>query len=126
MCSMFFLSSFLTACSKSDTATTTITPPTAGFTIDISAPENAALLNVGGYVNHTNINIVHTSGGFVAFSALCTHEGCVVGYNSTTYQFQCPCDGGVFDISGNVLSGPAPTALPSYTVTQSGNMLTVH
>jgi len=124
---MFFYSSFLAACNKSDaTGTTSVTPPKAGFTLDLTAPQNAALLNVGGYVNHGNINVVHTSGGFVAFSALCTHDACVVGYNSTVYQFQCPCDGGIFDISGNVVSGPATVALPSYTVTQSGNNLTVN
>jgi Rieske Fe-S protein len=128
ICGTGVLGSLLAACSKSDTAATasTITPPAAGFSIDLNAPENAALLYVGGSVNHNNINIVHTTGGFVAFSALCTHQGCVVGYNSTAFQFQCPCHGGIFDIGGNVVSGPPPSALPSYTVTQSGSMLSVH
>jgi len=43
---------------------------------------------------------------YAAFSARCTHRGCVLGYDSTTTVFTCPCHGGQFDIMGNVTKGP--------------------
>jgi thiosulfate dehydrogenase [quinone] large subunit len=62
--------------------------------------------------------IVHPSGStFVAFSAVCTHAGCPVQYDSASVQFVCPCHGGAYDArTGQVLQGPPPTPLPSIPV----------
>lgn len=121
VCGMSFLSTFIAACNKSDNTA----QPAAGFTLDLTAAENAALQGVGGSVNKNNINIVHTASGYVAVSAVCTHQGCTVGYLASSSQFRCPCHGGMFDINGNVLSGPPPSALKKYTVTQNGNILSI-
>ncbi|MEK6697511.1 MAG: ubiquinol-cytochrome c reductase iron-sulfur subunit [Nitrospirota bacterium] len=49
--------------------------------------------------------------GFVAFSRVCTHLGCLVDYNKRKQLFLCPCHAGVFDLEGNVVSGPPPKSM---------------
>ena len=45
-------------------------------------------------------------------SAVCTHAGCIVHWNSTAGEWNCPCHGSRFDPEGQVLSGPAVKELP--------------
>ena len=60
------------------------------------------------------------SGDFVAYSAVCTHQGCLVAYQNG--QLVCPCHGSVFDPSkgGVVVYGPAPTPLPQIPIKVQG------
>jgi thiosulfate dehydrogenase (quinone) large subunit len=52
------------------------------------------------------------SGSFVAFSAVCPHQGCIVGYSSADQKFVCPCHGSQFNgQTGAVEQGPAATGL---------------
>ena len=62
--------------------------------------------------------VVHPSGDtFVAFSAICTHNGCTVQFEPSTVEFFCPCHGGIFDgRTGQVLQGPPPAPLASIAV----------
>lgn len=55
-------------------------------------------------------------GGFLALSIKCTHLGCSIRWNEEQEKFICPCHSSEFDIKGNVLSPPAPTALDTYPV----------
>ena|SRR5215472_2113687 len=50
----------------------------------------------------------------LAFSAVCTHEGCTVTYRPGDSAIWCPCHDGRFDLTGRVLSGPPPKPLPKY------------
>jgi Rieske Fe-S protein len=60
-------------------------------------------------------------GEFKAFSAICTHAGCVVNSVSSG-TINCPCHGSRFSIAdGSVAGGPAPSGLPAQTVTVSGD-----
>ena len=60
-----------------------------------------------------------TAGKVVCFSAICTHQGCVV--SPAGKQFDCPCHGSEFDAAtGKVLQGPAPSPLPAVAVKVSG------
>ena len=62
---------------------------------------------------------------FRAFSAICTHLGCIVKWDAASRKILCPCHAGVFGADGQVLSGPPPRPLPSYEVIQVGNELKV-
>ncbi|MRR20463.1 Rieske (2Fe-2S) protein, partial [bacterium] len=97
------------------------------LTIDITGSEFAALATAGGYVVKNGIIIINTgSDTFAALSAICTHQGCVVAYNNSAGNVQCPCHGSVFSTSGSVITGPASTPLARYSVTTSGNILTIN
>jgi len=97
------------------------------FTIDLTNPANTALNIVGGYlVTNGVIVIKYTASQFVALSATCTHAACTVGYTASSSEIVCPCHGGTFSpATGAVLSGPPPSPLAKYTVTQVGSILTV-
>jgi nitrite reductase/ring-hydroxylating ferredoxin subunit/uncharacterized membrane protein YphA (DoxX/SURF4 family) len=60
--------------------------------------------------------------GVFAYSAVCTHEGCTVQYNSASKNLQCGCHGAVFDpeSDGNVLTGPTNKPLPKIKVAIEG------
>ncbi|MGD8415355.1 MAG: ubiquinol-cytochrome c reductase iron-sulfur subunit [Candidatus Latescibacterota bacterium] len=55
-------------------------------------------------------------GGFLALSRRCTHLGCTVPWDSAQGLFVCPCHASAFDITGKVLSPPAPRPLDLYPV----------
>lgn len=65
--------------------------------------------------------LVHLdSGDFVAYSAVCTHQGCTVAYKNG--ELACPCHGSVFDPAkgAEVVAGPAPRPLPKIPIKVSG------
>jgi cytochrome b6-f complex iron-sulfur subunit len=67
--------------------------------------------------------LIHLQNGrFVAYSAVCTHQGCLVAYQQSTGELGCPCHGSVFDPSkgGAVLYGPAPVPLPQIPIKVQG------
>ena len=66
--------------------------------------------------NKEPVILVHTpSGQFKAFSARCTHLGCVVQYRPEgTPHFECNCHGSQFDLNGKNISGPAPEPLAPF------------
>ncbi len=51
-----------------------------------------------------------------ALSAVCTHLHCTVQYENASGQIFCACHNGRFNLQGQVLSGPPPSALPVYRV----------
>jgi Rieske Fe-S protein len=66
-----------------------------------------------------------TAGQFKAFTAVCTHQGCIVAEVSDNV-IRCPCHGSAFSATdGSVKNGPASTPLASKTVSVSGDTITV-
>jgi len=64
-------------------------------------------------------------GAFAAFSAVCTHLGCVVKWVADKQEFLCPCHGGKFSTEGTVLGGPPPKPLESLPVAVQGDQVLV-
>ncbi len=65
------------------------------------------------------------SGEYQALSAVCTHLGCVVQWQAEKGEFLCPCHGGRFAPTGNVISGPPPRPLETLPVSVDGNQLRI-
>ncbi|HEU0181182.1 MAG TPA: Rieske (2Fe-2S) protein [Agromyces mariniharenae] len=62
------------------------------------------------------------AGQVVAFSAVCTHQQCVVAAAGS--EFDCPCHGSKFDAAtGDVINGPALAALSPIAVSVSGDRI---
>jgi cytochrome b6-f complex iron-sulfur subunit len=63
------------------------------------------------------------AGQIVAFTAICTHQGCTVA--PAGKEFKCPCHGSVYNAAtGAVIMGPAPAPLAAIPVkVQSGNVV---
>lgn len=62
------------------------------------------------------IILVKTEAGLRAISTTCTHLGCKSYWEPDNNRFFCPCHDGVFDINGDVVSGPPPRPLERYPV----------
>jgi cytochrome b6-f complex iron-sulfur subunit len=70
--------------------------------------------------------VVRTKGGSLhALSAVCTHLGCIVQWQSERQQFLCPCHGGQFSSEGTVLAGPPPKPLRKLPVTVANGTITI-
>ena len=71
---------------------------------DELAPGEAAILRIDG----ENVAGFRDEAGVLhAISAVCTHMGCLVGWNETDRSWDCPCHGSRFDLGGEVIHGPA-------------------
>jgi cytochrome b6-f complex iron-sulfur subunit len=68
--------------------------------------------------------VVNTTQGVKAYSAICTHLGCVVAWNDMVGVIQCPCHDGRFNpLNGAVVSGPPPAPLPPIDVSVEGDQI---
>jgi glycine/D-amino acid oxidase-like deaminating enzyme/nitrite reductase/ring-hydroxylating ferredoxin subunit len=59
------------------------------------------------------------SGEVHAVSAVCTHMGCLVGWNETDRSWDCRCHGSRFAADGTVMHGPAVAPLESVAVEEA-------
>lgn len=88
-----------------------------------SREENAESIVIAGPVDRFEPNSVTAfpagkfylvrldDGGFLALHRACTHLGCTVPWNPDEKRFVCPCHASKFDVTGDVLSAPAPRPL---------------
>lgn len=80
------------------------------------SPGQSKMVRLGGQA----VIVVRLRSGFVAYSAVCTHLGCLVKWDAAKNEFLCPCHAAVFDASGQVVSGPPPSPLPQMAVKEVG------
>jgi cytochrome b6-f complex iron-sulfur subunit len=64
-------------------------------------------------------------GGLVAFSAVCTHLGCIVQWEKDKQDFLCPCHAGHYSVDGAVTAGPPPKPLKKLPFIVGGGNITV-
>jgi len=69
-----------------------------------------------------DILIRESDGSLKAFSAVCTHAGCTVGYEGGVII--CPCHGGEYSAeTGEVIAGPPPSGLAPKKVLEAGGQI---
>src|SRR6478752_2492060 len=61
--------------------------------------------------------LVNVDGKVTTFLAVCTHEGCPLGWNAQQHLIRCPCHGSAYDTAGRVVSGPPPAPLTELKAT---------
>lgn len=67
-------------------------------------------------VKEQPIILLNVEGRIRAFSGICTHESCELGWNQRQQLIRCPCHGSGFTPDGKVKMGPATRALPEFAV----------
>lgn len=112
------------------TGKTTTCSGTNGICLSMSDPANAALQQVGGAVvvdsSGDSILVIRVSDTQIAaVSAVCTHAGCIVDFDSSQKLVTCPCHGSEFGEDGRVIRGPARAPLRSYSASLSGDTITI-
>ena len=108
-------------------------PATGIITIDTSMIYQN-LQNIGGAIalsgsdtfDNRGIIVLRTSNtGVRALSRNCTHAGFTVNINTAANNLVCPSHNSIFDLNGNVVSGPASGALTRYSASLSGSIITI-
>jgi Rieske Fe-S protein len=131
---------FVGGCANSGSAQLADSPATSngpGSTYSpikaIEKPDHSVLIPGGGKLapgtalafvlgsNNPGILYATKNGELKAISALCTHQGCTVRWQSADQPLICPCHGSEFDLNGKVEKGPATEALPTYAARKKGD-----
>jgi len=104
-----------------------LVPPESGeaATNSVVAMKAAALRPNSGVIfpfgSKPAIVVRSADGELSAFNAVCTHLECTVQFKADTSQIWCACHNGLYDLAGNVISGPPPRGLERFTVNLRGD-----
>jgi glycine/D-amino acid oxidase-like deaminating enzyme/nitrite reductase/ring-hydroxylating ferredoxin subunit len=79
----------------------TTRPPSSNVLVSLSSGQGVVLEDKKIVVYKDKTGNLHT------YSAVCTHLGCTVAWNSFEKSFDCPCHGSRFSNRGKVINGPA-------------------
>ena len=111
-----------------DAATGTITIDTSMMYTTLQTPGNGIQLSGSDTFDSRGIIVLRTSNtGVRALSRRCTHANNTVNINSAGNNLLCPSHNSIFDLNGNVVSGPATGALTSYpcSLDSAGTIITI-
>lgn len=133
------LSCILAACGGESTGPNTSVdpPPTGSVTLSggvltirlsmipgLTATNGHQVIGMSEGSSRADLVIINVAGSYKAFSSICTHDRCTVsGYTGT--RLVCPCHGSQFNQNGQVVVGPAPSALREFAVTHATDTQTL-
>jgi cytochrome b6-f complex iron-sulfur subunit len=86
------------------------------------APNSGQIFKYG---NQPGIILRTPAGELRAFSATCTHLGCIVQYRNDISGIWCACHNGHFDLNGRNVSGPPPKPLEEFAVNVRGDQIVI-
>ena len=76
--------------------------------------------------NKKPVILIHTDTGEIkAFSAVCTHLGCIVDFEPENKRFHCNCHDSLYDLDGKNYSGPAKLPLAPFKVEIKDNDISI-
>lgn len=102
-----------------EAATASVTLPMAPESLP---PNSGQIFKFG---SRPGILIRTPSGELRAFSAICTHLGCVVQYRPDFAHIWCACHNWHYDLNGINIQGPPPRPLEQYEVNVRGDQIIV-
>ncbi len=97
----------------------------AGPTVVAGAAKLAPWESLTEIVNGKPVIVLRAGDQFLAYSAVCTHLGCIVHWDASRKAFLCPCHAAAFDDKGEVIDGPPPAPLRAYRVSEAGGKVYV-
>ena len=113
------VSRYLIPPASGESAASSVTLP---FAPDELQPNSAKIFKFG---NRPGILLKMPSGELRAFSAACTHLGCIVQFRPDLAEIWCACHNGHFDLKGTNVAGPPPKPLEAFAVNVRGNQIVV-
>jgi Rieske Fe-S protein len=102
-----------------ESAASSVTLPLAP---DEIPPNSGKIFKFG---NRPGILVRTASGELRAFSATCTHLGCIVQHRADLGHLWCACHNGHFDLNGINIAGPPPRPLEPFVVNVRGDQIVV-
>lgn len=118
------LAPLVNGCSSNPTATID-TSYSGTFNVSSLTADNTGMLTSTNGADGKPIVIIRNSAStFTALSSRCPHESCVVNPPSNN-MILCNCHGSRFDLTGNVLNGPATSPLYHYKTTYDATSKTL-
>jgi Rieske Fe-S protein len=76
-------------------------------------------------VDRRVVFLLRSGDGVRALDSTCTHLGCRTHFNPDAGVIECPCHGGVYDLRGQVVSGPPPRGLSQLPTRLDGGRVLV-
>jgi len=86
-------------------------------TVDEIPPDSGKIFKFG---SQPGILIHTPDDKWRAFSAVCTHLGCIVQYRQDLDEIWCACHNGHYNLQGKNIAGPPPRPLEEYVVNIQG------